>query len=128
MINVDASGTHVALPLPDDLVDRGRATVTTSSSTYYDFEKDLGVNPRVWTSIPADIVRSKSLGVGTTININFYDQMGVLLFDDTINISTLNRITLSTGIQEKFMYRYGLDKVHFGFREVSPGQWEAHEL
>ncbi len=132
MLNVDATGKHVALPLPDDLVDRGRATVTTSSSTssstYFDFDKDLGVNPRVWTSIPADIVRSKSLGVGTTINISFYDQMGVLLFDDTINISTLNRITLSTGIQEKFMYRYGLDKVHFGFREISPGQWEAHEL
>lgn len=128
MLNVDASGTHVALPLPDDVVDRGRATVATSSSTHFDFKKDLGVNPRVWTSIPANIVRSKSLGVGTIINIRFYDQMGVWLFDDTIKFSTLNRITLSTGIQKKFMDRYGLDKVPFGFREVSPRQWEAHEL
>ena len=128
MLDVDASGTHVALPLPDDVVDRGRATVATSSSTHFDFEKDLGVHPRVWTSIPANIVRSKSLGEGTIINIRFYDQMGVWLFDDRIKFGTLNRITLSTGIQKKFMNRYGLDKVPFGFREVSPGQWEAREL
>lgn len=128
MLDVDASGTHVALPLPDHVMVRSRAIVTTSSSTLFDFEKDLGVNPRVWTSIPADIVRSKSLKKGTIINIRFYDQMGVWLFDDTIKFSTLNRITLSTVIQKKFMSRYGLDKVPFGFREVSPGLWEAREL
>lgn len=112
-------------------VDKATSTkkgIKRPKSTLYDFEKNFGVHPRVWTTIPVDIAKSKSLGKGATITISFYDQTGAWLFDDTITISTINRLTLTTDIQAKFMDRYGLDKVPFGFREVSPRQWEAHEL
>ncbi len=108
------------------------STIVSKGSMTFDFERNIGVfsskDHRIHSSVPKNVMKSKSLGKGSSFIITFYDKKGVFMFSAPVKIWRQNGFGLPTDIQNQFIKLFGHKKIPFGFYEKSAGDWEAHEL
>ena len=96
------------------------------------FKRKVGAvgthDPRIFIKFPNGIISSCSLGKGDFITLTFYDKTGNCLFSAEVKILSQNRVFLPKIVQEKFIERFGYEKISFEFDEVTKGKWTACEL
>lgn len=102
----------------------------------YDFTRELGPIKtsddkgwRMFTTIPADVMKSKALAKGDMIEIQFNDKEGNRVVVARATIISERRISYNKEATEELVKIFGLSpKKPFGFVVIEKGKWMAREL